>query len=45
MKNLTLTMKKLLDKIPWQIKFILLFVLVAGTMWLSWDLSRVLKSY
>jgi len=35
-----LIMKKLLDKVPWQIKFISLFVLVVGMMWLSWDLSR-----
>ena len=33
-------MKKLLDKIPWLIKGILLFLMVFGLMWLSWDLSR-----
>ena len=33
-------LKKIIVKIPGQIKFILLFVLVVGTMWLSWDLSR-----
>ena len=34
-------MKKLLDKIPWQIKGILLFLMVVGIMWMSWSVSKL----
>ncbi|SVB60245.1 uncharacterized protein METZ01_LOCUS213099 [marine metagenome] len=34
-------MKKLLDKIPWQIKGLSLFLFVVWLLWTAWNLSRV----